>query len=218
MIGILSRSTYEESIPQPWHGVPLVAYYPSYYYEKEGESEILKNMPYARCRPGFTRKMEADSRGHGIPKSDLNIYRSAGDPTSDQDSGSQSDETVGAIISYMQQIDISLQSLPTNTEVQFLDATTACSKIAATGFGHFDVEPRFPCIGLFIDNRNCLLLEQTDDERHAFRRVGLGYFGGSQRSPPNDRADAAYLDLTQSAPSKAPPVNRDSPTRCVLII
>ncbi len=169
--------------------MPLVAYYPSYYYEKEGESEILETMPYARCRPGFTRKMEADSRGHRIPKSDLSIYRSAGDPTSDQDGGSQSHETVEAIISYMQQIDISVQSLSSNTDVQFLDATTAHSKIAATGVGHFDVEPRFPSIGLFIDDRHCLLLEQTDHERRAFRRVGLGYFGGSQRAPPSDRAD-----------------------------
>jgi hypothetical protein len=155
-------------------------------------------MPFASCRPGFTRHMETISRGNRIPKSDLKICRSIGDNVTDHDEGSQSDETIEAITSYMHQIDISVSWGPSCAEARFFDAEAAQSKLVITGKGHFDVEPKFPCVGLFLDEMYCLLLEQTNNEYHEYRRVGLGFF--------------------QPKYQKIQPVSRDSPTRVVSII
>jgi hypothetical protein len=180
--------------------VPLVAFYPHYYYEKADEYDVLETKRFTRCRPGFTRFLETLSSGNHVPKSALKICRSAGDKVTDQDEdeGSQSEEAIEAITSYMQQIDVSIQGDMNGADVRFFDAEVAHSKLVITGEGHFDVEPRFPCAGLFLDDRYCLLLEQTNNEYHDYRRVGLGYF--------------------QPDAEKSQPVSQDSPTRVVYII
>ena len=176
----------------------LVVFYPHYYYERADEYDIFETLPSASCRPGFTRHMETNSWGNHVPKSNLQICRSMGDKVTDHDEGSQSDETVEAIISYMRQIDISVQSGPSGAEVRFFDADAAHSKLVITGEGCFDVEPKFPCVGLFLDDRHCLLLEQTNNKYRDYRRVGLGYF--------------------QPESQKIQPVSRGSPMRVVSII
>ena len=144
------------------------------------------------------RHMETALCGNHVIKSKLAVCRAKGDTVTDHDEGSQSAETIEAIISYMRQIDISRQSGPSGAEVRFCDAKAAHSKIAITGEGYFDVEPKFPCVGLFLDDKHCLLLEQVNNQYRDYRRVGLGYF--------------------RPESNKLQPIDRDSPTRVVTII
>lgn len=136
--------------------------------------------------------------GNRVPKSALKICRRAGEKDTEHDEGSQSDETIQTITSYMQQLDISVQTGTSGAEVRFFDADVAHSKLVITGNGYFDVKPKFPCVGLFLDDKNCLLLEQTNNRYHDYRRVGLGHFPETSH--------------------KVQPVSQDSPTRVVSII
>jgi len=197
LIGILAGHPDEKSIEDPLYGVPLVAYFPHYYYEAADSFDLLENMPCGRCREGFTFRMEKNAMGSPVSESSLQIVES---PGSNYPDGSQTEDEKLAIAEYMQQINISSQPAAGShsSYVQFYDADRALAKMVTVGTGYFDVEPVWPCVALFLDDRYCLLLQPLDDDRGAYKRVGLGHF--------------------QPQYNKVQPVNRDSPTRVVMII
>ena len=127
----------------------------------------------------FSIYMEMLARGIRWPKSDLNICRRSGEAATDYDEGCLNEDAMEHIKLYMQQLDVSFKINSDGVEsedVRFLDAKVAHSKLVINGIGYFDVEPKFPCAALFLDDRYCLLLEQTENEYRDYRRVGLGYF------------------------------------------